>query len=529
MAITSVNRSTQVQPLSAPTANYGPALAVLTTLFFIWGSLTSLNDVLIPFAQNVFNLPIDASMLIQTAFFLAYFIFSIPSAKIIDWIGYKRAIIVGLSTMVAACLLFYPAAKIPSFPFFLTALMILAAGITVLQVAANPYVAVLGRPETASSRLNLTQAFNSLGTAVFPWVGARLILGQTVSAATQSASQDAVVKLYVYFFAVLLVLLAVLFAIFRLPKMEAAEHRIGEKVDDSVWKHPNLVFGAIGIFVYVGAEVAIGSSIANYLALPNIGRFASDIADPAARYHAALAVAARYISLYWLGAMFGRFIGSAVLNGVKMLHIATSLVVAVAVLITAYLTGNADYSQMGTFVSPAIALLHQLRPLVTLCTIVFAVLLVAALLKNGRVAMKTGQMLGLCAACAALLVVISVFAAGHLAMWSVLLIGFFNSIMFPSIFTSGIAELGRLTGDGSGILNMAIVGGAIIPIVVGKIAVIINHSYYPSMTQGQTSWGQGIHYALIIPAVCYLYILFYALSGSKPNSERYARRGGAQS
>ncbi|HEV2699662.1 MAG TPA: MFS transporter, partial [Terriglobales bacterium] len=186
MAMTSVRSSAAVQGPNQGVPSYVPALAVLTTLFFIWGSLTSLNDVLIPFAQHVFTLNLAQSMLIQTAFFLAYFIISLPAAKIIDWIGYKRAIIVGLSTMVAACLLVYPAAKIPSFPFFLTALMVLAAGITVLQVAANPYVAVLGRPETASSRLNLTQAFNSLGTAVFPWVGARLILGETVSAASQS-------------------------------------------------------------------------------------------------------------------------------------------------------------------------------------------------------------------------------------------------------------------------------------------------------------------------------------------------------
>jgi MFS transporter, FHS family, L-fucose permease len=454
MAITNVsNNPLATTPSSNPT-NYGPALTVLTTLFFIWGSLTSLNDVLIPFAQNTFNLNIAESMLIQTAFFLAYFVCSIPSAKIIDWVGYKRAIIIGLGTMVAACLLFYPAAKIPSFPFFLTAFFILAAGITVLQVAANPYVAVLGRPQTASSRLNLTQAFNSLGTAVFPWVGARLILKESVSAAAQSASQDAVIKLYVYFFAVVLVLLALLFAFFKLPKMEAAEHHIGAKIDDSVWKHPNLVYGAIGIFVYVGAEVAIGSDIANYLALPNIGHFSAEIAEPAARYHAALAVAARYISLYWLGAMIGRFIGSAVLQKVK-----------------------------------------------------------------------TSKVLGFCSAMAALLVMVSVLSSGHIAMWSVLAIGLFNSIMFPCIFTSGIAELGPLTGDGSGILNMAIVGGAVIPYIVGHIALWINRTYYPSMTQGETSWGQGIHWALIIAAICYLYILFYAVSGSKPNSERYGAAG----
>jgi FHS family L-fucose permease-like MFS transporter len=453
MATTSTKSSASVQTSGTTTANYGPALAVLTTLFFIWGSLTSLNDVLIPFAQHVFTLNLAQSMLIQTAFFLAYFIISLPAAKIIDWIGYKRAIIVGLSTMIAACLLVYPAAKIPSFPFFLTALMVLAAGITVLQVAANPYVSVLGRPETASSRLNLTQAFNSLGTAVFPFVGARLILGETVSAAAQSASQDAVIKLYVYFFAIVLALLAVLFAVFRLPKIESAERHSGEKINDSIWKHPNCPYGAIAIFVYVGAEVAIGSSIANYLALPNIGHFASNVADPPARYRAALAVAARYISIYWLGAMVGRFIGSAVLQKVK-----------------------------------------------------------------------TSRVLAFCATMATLLVVVTVLSNGHFAMWSVLAIGLFNSIMFPSIFTSGIAELGPLTGDGSGLLNMAIVGGAIIPWVVGRIGDAINHSWYPSMVQGETSWGQGIHYALILAAFCYLYILFYAVSGSKPNSERYGQR-----
>ncbi len=452
------NISASSQPLQAgsavgqPSQSYVGALSVLTTLFFIWGSLTSLNDVLIPFAQNVFRLNLAESMLIQTAFFLAYFIFSVPSAKLIDWIGYKRSIIVGLSTMVAACLLVYPAAKIPSFPFFLSALLILATGITVLQVAANPYVAVLGKPQTASSRLNLTQAFNSLGTAVFPWIGARLILRESVSAAAQSASQDALVKLYVYFFAILLVLLAILFAVFRLPKMEAAEHHIGQKVGDSIWKHPNLVFGAIGIFVYVGAEVAIGSSISNYLALNNIGHFASDIADPAARYLAAKAVAARYISIYWLGAMVGRFIGSAVLQKVR-----------------------------------------------------------------------TSRVLAFCAIMTSLLVSVSVFTSGPVAVWSILSVGLFNSIMFPSIFTSGIAELGQLTGDGSGLLNTAIVGGAVIPWVVGKVAEIINRTYYPTMTQGAMSWGQGIHHALIIATLCYLYILFYAVSGSKPNSERHVR------
>src|ERR1700690_1484526 len=184
----------------APTAYRGP-LAIVTTLFFMWGSLTSLNDVLIPYAQHVFNLRLAASMLIQTAFFSAYFVFSIPSARVIDWLGYRKAIVVGLLTMVVACLGFYPAATIPSFPFFLAALIVLATGITILQVAANPYVAVLGKPQTASSRLNLTQAFNSLGTTIFPWIGAKLILGKMATTITQDTSQEAhaVIRLYVYF------------------------------------------------------------------------------------------------------------------------------------------------------------------------------------------------------------------------------------------------------------------------------------------------------------------------------------------
>jgi len=454
MAI-ATSRSSNTVVKEAP-QSYTGALAVLTTLFFMWGSLTSLNDVLIPFAQNVFKLKLAASMLIQTAFFSAYFVVSIPAAKIIDWIGYKRAILVGLLTMVVACLAFYPAAKIPSFPFFLAALIILAAGITILQVAANPYVSVLGRPETASSRLNLVQAFNSLGTTIFPWIGAKLILGTTSTALAGSVSQEseAVIKLYVYFFSFALLLLAIAIGLFKLPRMESAEHHIGEKIDDSVWKHPNLVFGAIGIFVYVGGEVAIGSSIANYLALDNIGGFISpaSIPDAATRYHAALGEAAKYISLYWGGAMVGRFIGAALLQKIK-----------------------------------------------------------------------AGKLLALNAIMAALLVTISVMTSGHVAMWSVLSIGFFNSIMFPTIFTLAIAELGPLTGDGSGMLNMAIVGGAIIPWVVGKVADMINSQYYPSMTQGETSWGNGLQYALIIAAFCYLYILFFAVSGSKPNSERHLK------
>ncbi len=447
------NAETVVQSSSS---SYRWPMTVVATLFFMFGSLTSLNDVLLPYAQHVFQLRLAASMLIQTAFFSAYFVFSIPAAKIIDWLGYKKAIVVGLLTMMVACLVFYPAAKIPSFPFFLTALIVLATGITVLQVAANPYVTVLGKPETASSRLNLTQAFNSLGTTVFPWVGARLILGASSTVITDSVSQEgaAIVRLYVYFFALALLILATGIGFSKLPEIKSAEHRIGEKLDDSLWNHPNLIFGAIGIFVYVGAEVSIGSSISNYLALPGIGGFAPAIADGASRYVVAIGEAARYISVYWLGAMVGRFIGSAVLQKAK-----------------------------------------------------------------------PDRLLAFVAIMAALLVSVSVLSSGHVAMWSILSVGLFNSIMFPCIFTLGVAELGPLTGDGSGVLSTAIVGGAVIPWIVGKTADLLNRHYYLAMTQGELSWGQGIHYALVIAAICYLYILFFALRGSKPNSQRSLSQG----
>lgn len=443
-----VNTNTSATTATAPSKSYGAALSVVTTLFFMWGSLTALNDVLIPHFQHVFNLKLAVSMLVQTAFFSAYFVFSIPGAKVIDWVGYKKAMVLGLLTMGVGAFLFVPAAKVPSFGLFLTALIVLAAGITLLQVAANPYVTVLGRPETASSRLNLTQAFNSLGTVVAPWLGVHFILAKVPANGSPLEQAASVIKPYVGL-GIALVVLAVLIGLAKLPEIQSAEHRIGEKINDSVWKHPNLIFGAIAIFVYVGAEVAIGSSIANYLALDNIGHFISSasVPDAAARYQHALVIAAKYISLYWLGAMVGRFIGSALLQKIK-----------------------------------------------------------------------TGSLLGFCAIMAAALVTVSVLGNGHLAMWAILLVGFFNSIMFPSIFTLGVAELGPLTGDGSGIMIMAIVGGAIIPWFVGKVGDFINASHY-----GGALWGQGLHHALIIPALCYLYILFFALNGSKPNSERGAK------
>jgi len=434
MAIVTPPRTSTAATAPETSSSYGAPLAVVTTLFFMWGFLTCLNDILIPHLKPIFELGYRQIMLIQFAFFGAYFVFSIPSAKIIDWIGYQRSMVVGLLTMGLGAFLFVPAASVPSYPLFLVALIVLAAGITCLQVAANPYVTVLGKPETASSRLNLTQAFNSLGTFLAPFFGGLLILTaapksmEEIRALAPDALQAyrlheaATVKAPYVGLGLALVLLAIAIASFKLPKIPHAQHQIGEKVNDSIWNHPNLIFGAIGIFVYVGAEVSIGSFLVNYFSQPDIGGLTEKIA-------------ADFVAFYWGGAMVGRFIGSALLQK-----------------------------------------------------------------------MKTGHLLGICAVCAAALVATSMLTTGHFAMWSILLVGLFNSIMFPSIFTLGVAELGPLTGDGSGIMIMAIVGGALIPLAQGAIADKI-----------------GIHHAFFLPVICYLYILFFALSGSKPNSQRHAR------
>jgi len=378
MSIATPSRSTAVSPESSSSST-GP-LAVVTTLFFMWGFLTCLNDILVPHLKPIFDLNYAEVMLIQFAFFGAYFLFSIPSAKVIDWIGYQRSMVVGLLTMGVGAFLFVPAASAPSYPLFLVALIVLAAGITCLQVAANPYVTVLGKPETASSRLNLTQAFNSLGTFLAPFFGGLLILSaapksmEEIRALPPDALQAyrlheaATVKMPYVGLGIALVLLAIAIGSFKLPKIPYAQHKVGEKVNDSIWKHPNLILGAIGIFVYVGAEVSIGSFLVNYFSQPEIGGLTEK-------------VAASFVAFYWGGAMVGRFIGSALLQK-----------------------------------------------------------------------MKTGRLLGICSVCAAALVTISMISTGHFAMWSIILVGFFNSIMFPSIFTLGVAELGPLTGDGSGIM-----------------------------------------------------------------------------
>jgi MFS transporter, FHS family, L-fucose permease len=427
MAITGAGKSAVSTTVSGPTTGYGPALVMVTTLFFMWGFITSLNDILIPHLRGIFDLNYTQSMLVQFVWFLGYFVFALPGGKIVETIGYKSAMVVGLVTMGLGAALFIPASSVLSYSFFLGALVVISAGITILQVAANAYVSVLGKPETASSRLNLAQAFNSLGTTIAPKFGSLLIIGAaaplTIAALhamspearhAYNLQQAASVRVPYMGIGLAFLVLAVIMGLFKLPKITGTEseevHAAG-----SIWKVPHVVLGAVAIFVYVGAEVAIGSFLINYFNQPEIGNLP-------------LKDAANLVTFYWMGAMVGRFIGSAILQR-----------------------------------------------------------------------MKPGVVLGVFAFAAFTLVCVSMLSYGSVAVWSIILVGLFNSIMFPTIFTLGIAELGPLTGEGSGLLIMAIVGGAIIPVAQGAIA----------------DSPIGIHHAFILPLTCYLYIAYYGFRGSK--------------
>jgi FHS family L-fucose permease-like MFS transporter len=403
------------------------ALSVMTTIFFMWGFITALNDVLIPHLKSVFTLNYTEVMLVQFTFFGAYFIMSLPSGKVLAHWGYRASIIIGLIVTGIGALLFLPAAQAPSYPLFLLAFFVLASGITLLQVAANPYVSLLGAARYASARLNLAQALNSLGTTIAPKLGGFLILSAAVLGAAElaqlspaaqaayKAQQAHLVQGPYIGIAIALFVLAIVVWLCRLPQLEntAAADDSRHRFADAL-KVRRVWLGMLAIFVYVGAEVSIGSFMVNYLALPDIGNMSE-------------AAATGYVSLYWGGAMVGRFIGSALLTRID-----------------------------------------------------------------------TRKLLAFNAAVAALLVLATMLTFGHVALWSVVAIGLFNSIMFPNIFTLGIEKFGPLTGKVSSLLVMAIVGGAIIPLAQGALADHI-----------------GVHHAYVLPLVCYLYIIYYGLKGSR--------------
>ena len=397
--------------------NHNPALVVLTALFFMMGFITCMNDILIPHLQKIFTLTNVQAMLVQFCFFTAYAIMSIPMGHLVGKIGYKNGVIGGFLLTAVGCLLFYPAADSQSYPTFLGALFILASGVTLLQVSGNPYVTLLAKPGKESATLTLVQAFNSLGTTIAPKIGSLLIFTDAAQKASK-AEQIASVQIPYLGLAGFLILLAVFVKMIRLPDarkiaVEESEHNHDGK--SSVWQYKHLVFGVVGIFCYVGAEVSIGAFMVNILGFLK-GFDHSKAAD--------------MLVLYWGGAMFGRFLGSAVMTRVAP---------------NRYLTFNASVAT--------------------------ALLVIAIMVGKSN---------------------------ADVTMWALIAIGFFNSIMFPTIFSLATKNLGKFTNSASGILCTAIVGGALIPVLQGKIA---------------DDFGMMISY--VAPAVCYLYIVFFAVKGYK--------------
>lgn len=405
--------------------DYRPALGLLASLFFMWGFITVINNTLLPHLRSVFDLNYTRTTLIESVWFIAYFVASIPSAKLIERIGYQRSLVTGLLVMAAGSAGMMLAASIPSYGVTLAMLFVIASGITLLQVAANPYVAVVGKPETASSRLNLVQAMNSAGTMLAPAFGAYLILGRSkggtaeagtvLTQAERLADAQSVILPY-GLVAVALVVLALVIARFPLPAMGAATRRLAkeERRSHSLWKHRNLVFGVPAIFIYLIAEIGVANLFVNFVSQPDIAGLTHEQAG-------------RYLTFLWGGMMIGRFAGSALMQRFDAAHV-----------LAAFSIGA------------------------------FAVMLVAT------------------------------FATGPAAMWALILVGFFHSIMFPTIFTLGIKGLGPLTEEGSGLLIMAIAGGALV-IVQGWLA---------------DQWG--LQLSFLLTAACELYVLFYALWGSRP-------------
>jgi len=425
--------------LHPPPATVTPraALAVVTTIFFMWGFLTCLNDILIPHLKAVFELNYARAMLIQFTFFGAYFLMSLPAGRLVAHLGYKKGIVAGLVIAGIGAAGFYPAAGLRMYEAFLAALFVLATGITVLQVAANPYVALLGPVETGSSRLNLAQALNSLGTAIAPMFGGFLILSSAVKPADELALMPAAEQIayrvqeaqavqgpYLGLGIALFALAIFVFA-FRLPALSETTEQADSKKHSyaDALRHRHVLFGVLGIFFYVGAEVAIGSLAVNYFALPEIAGLKEEDA-------------AHILSIYWSLAMVGRFVGSA--------------------------------------------LMVKFSPRKLLAG--FAVVNI-------------------------LLLAMTMSVSGMLAVYSLVAIGLFNSIMFPTIFALSIERLGALTNKASSLLIMAIVGGAVIPLLQGLLADRV-----------------GLQASFILPLLCYGYIVFYGISGSRPSSATLAAR-----
>ena len=409
--------SKQSAALTSP--GYLIPFITVTALFFIFGFITNLNMALVPHLKAIFTLPYAWAMLAESAFFLAYLVFSSPTSKLIEIIGYKRTMVTSLFIQVVGCLLFVPAAKMVSFPLFLTAVFIVGAGVTALQTAANPYVAILGPEHSAPARLTLAQAFNSIGCTIAPIFAGAYILTDPESLTTQAAVANTVKVPYILI-AVALFLLGLALAFMHLPHISSTqEFRPGKAGDPvlsrSIWSYGHTVRGAIGIFLYVGVEVGLASIAVNYFSSQGMSTAKT---------------ASFLVSLYWFGALVGRLLGSWMLTKIQ-----------------------------------------------------------------------AGKLLGIFGALATVSILVSMFTSGPVAIYSLVLCGFFNSIMFPNIFALGIAGLGPMTSKGSGLIMTCVVGGAIVPPLIGFVADKIG----------------SIQMAFFIPAICYAFIAFYGFVGHKPS------------
>ncbi|MEA3504524.1 MAG: sugar MFS transporter [Bacteroidota bacterium] len=451
------------------------AMTVITSLFFMWGLITVLNDILIPYLKNAFELTYLQAMLVQFAFFGAYFIggllYFLISLKIgdpINKIGYKNGIILGLLISATGTALFYPAANFGLYGFFLAALFVLGLGFAMLQIAANPYVAILGPSETASSRLNLSQGFNSFGTTIGPIIGGYFIFEFFGKA--EAGTTDNVIMPYLFLTAVLIL---IAFVIWRtdLPRFTKEDNYEDSK---GALRFRHLKLGALGIFVYVGAEVAIGSILISYLMLDNIMGFTEAEASP-------------YVAFYWGGAMIGRFVGSIALSKMKNL--------------------TKKYSSMAMVSLAVFGVVFFSFYLKTYCGIqyVFPFMIFLVLNFVGFVIGKSlpGRTLTVFAVMPIVLLLVTMMTNGAVAMWAVLGIGIFNSIMWSNVFTLAIRDLGKYTSQGSSILVMFILGGAIIPPIQGGVADMI-----------------GVQLSFFVPIICYLYLAYYGWKGYLTLKER---------
>jgi FHS family L-fucose permease-like MFS transporter len=390
-------------------------------LFFAWGFATVLNDILIPKLKGLFSLSYTEAGLVQSAFFIAYFFVSLPAGFLLARIGYLRGMVVGLLVMAAGCLMFVPAAQAHSFAIFLGALFVMAGGITILQVAANPFMAVLGDPKGSHSRLTAAQTANSFGTMIGPYVGSAVILGAASAPAGGTAAPadaSSVIVPYMTIGAVLIVFAAIFWAVRKQVTSAREENPPGFADTFALLRRPRVGLGALSIFLYVGAEVAIGSYLVNYLA-------------GSAEHPGVLGVteeeAGKMVAIYWGAAFVGRLIGTFLLRK-----------------------------------------------------------------------FPAGRLLSLFAIGASLLVIASIASTGQVAAATILAVGLFNSIMFPTIFTLAIEGLGKETGPASGLLCMAIVGGAVIPPLTGQLADQM-----------------GLGMSFLLPVACYVWIFVYGLMSSR--------------